>query len=139
MHNVKIRYTFTPVINKDVMQQLTKAEEEVMQYLWELERATVSQIIEEMPDPKPPHSTISSIMRILEKKEVVGHKAYGRTYEYFPLFTREAYSAGTISQVAQDFFGGSMRKLVSFLVQRDDISLNDLEEIRQKLEEKNNS
>ena len=121
------------------MQQLTKAEEEVMQYLWELERATVSQIIEEMPDPKPPHSTISSIMRILEKKEVVGHKAYGRTYEYFPLFTREAYSAGTISQVAQDFFGGSMRKLVSFLVQRDDISLNDLEEIRQKLEEKNNS
>jgi len=119
------------------MQQLTNAEEEVMQYLWELERATVSQIIEKIPEPKPPHSTISSIMRILEKKEVVGHKAYGRTYEYFPLFTKEEYSAGTIGQFANDFFGGSMRKLVSFLVQRDDLSINDLEEIRTKLEEKN--
>lgn len=139
MHNVKIRYTFTPVINKVTMQQLTKAEEEVMHYLWNLERATVSQIIEEMPEPKPPHSTISSIMRILEKKEVVGHKAYGRTYEYYPLFTKEEYSSGTISQFANDFFGGSMRKLVSFLVQRDDLSLTDLEEIRRKMDEKNNS
>ena len=118
------------------MQKLTKAEEEVMQYLWELQRATVSQLIEKMTEPKPPHSTISSIIRILEKKGAVDHKAYGRTYEYFPLVTRDEYSAGSIDRLAKDYFGGSLRKMVSFLVQRDDLSLKDLEEIRSKLDEK---
>jgi BlaI family transcriptional regulator, penicillinase repressor len=119
------------------MQKLTAAEEEVMQYLWKLQRATVSQIIDHMPDPKPPHSTISSIMRILERKEAVDHKAYGRTYEYFPMITREAYSAGSLNKLATDYFGGSVRQMVSFLVQRDDLSLKDLEEIRQLLNQKN--
>lgn len=118
------------------MQKLTSAEEEVMQYLWQLERATVSQIIEQIPEPKPPHSTISSIMRILERKAAVGHKAYGRTYEYFPMITSEAYSAGSLKKLAADYFGGSVRKMVSFLLQRDDLSLNDLEEIRQLLNKK---
>jgi len=118
------------------MQKLTAAEEEVMKYLWQLKRATVSQIIEEMAEPKPPHSTISSIMRILERKEAVGHKAYGRTYEYFPMISREAYSAGSLNKLASDYFGGSVRKMVSFLVQREDLSLNDLEEIRQLLNKK---
>jgi len=115
------------------MQKLTSAEEEVMQFLWQLDKATVTQIIEEMPEPKPPHSTISSIMRILERKGAIGHKAYGRTYEYFPMITQETYSAGSLNKLATDYFGGSVRKMVSFLVQRDDLSLNDLEEIRQLL------
>ena len=115
------------------MQKLTKAEEEVMQYLWELERGTVSQLIDQMPEPKPPHSTISSIMRILERKGAVNHKAYGRTYEYFPVISREDYSSGSLKQIAKDYFGGSVRRMVSFLVQSDDLSLSDLEEIRQKL------
>jgi len=118
------------------MQKLTSAEEEVMQYLWQLKRATVSQIIDQISDPKPPHSTISSIIRILERKEAVGHKAYGRTYEYFPLITREEYSAGSLNKLASDYFGGSVRKMVSFLVQQEDLSLNDLEEIRQLLNNK---
>ena len=118
------------------MQKLTSAEEEVMQYLWQLKKATVSQIIDQISDPKPPHSTISSIMRILERKEAVGHKAYGRTYEYFPMMTQEAYSAGSLNQLATDYFGGSVRKMVSFLVQREDLSLSDLEEIRQLLNKK---
>ena len=119
------------------MQKLTKAEEEVMQYLWELERATVSDVIERLPEPKPPHSTISSIIRILEKKGAVDHKAYGRTYEYFPLVTKEEYTAGSLNQLASDYFGGSLRKMVSFLVQREDLSLGDLEEIRTLLKDKN--
>ena len=118
------------------MQKLTSAEEEVMQYLWQLERATVSQIINEMNEPKPPHSTISSIIRILERKEAVGHKAYGRTHEYFPLITKESYSAGSIKKLASDYFGGSVKKMVSFLVQREDLSLNELEGIRQLLNQK---
>ena len=118
------------------MQKLTSVEEEVMQYLWQLKKATVSQIIDQMPEPKPPHSTISSIIRILERKDAVGHKAYGRTYEYFPMMTREAYSAGSLNKLASDYFGGSVRKMVSFLVQQEDLSLNDLEEIRQMLNKK---
>lgn len=119
------------------MQRLTKAEEEVMQYLWQIEKATVSQLIDEMPEPRPPHSTISSIMRILEKKGAVDHKAYGRTYEYFPLVSREEYSAGSLKRLASDYFGGSVGKMVSFLVQSDDLSLKDMEEIRNKLDAKN--
>ncbi len=119
------------------MQRLTKAEEEVMQYLWEMGEATVSQIIDQMPEPRPPHSTISSIMRILEKKGAVNHKAYGRTYEYFPLVSREDYSSRSLKRLAKEYFGGSVSKMVSFLVQSDDLSLKDLEEIRQKLNSKN--
>ncbi|MDX1477470.1 MAG: BlaI/MecI/CopY family transcriptional regulator [Saprospiraceae bacterium] len=115
------------------MQKLTKAEEEVMHLLWKKGRAMVSELIALMPDPQPPHSTISSIMRILEKKGFVDHKAYGRTYEYFPLVTKDEYSRKSLVQFAQDYFGGSVNKMVSFLVQKEDLSLSDLEEIRQML------
>ena len=118
------------------MQKLTKAEEEVMQYLWQLTKGTVSQLIEAMPEPKPPHSTISSIVRILERKGAVDHNTYGRTHEYYPLISREDYSQGSLQQLAQDYFGGSLRKMVSFLVQSEDLSIADLEEIRKKLKEK---
>lgn len=80
------------------MQKLTKTEEEVMQLLWQIERGTVSDLLEKMGDPKPPHSTISSVVRILEKKGYAGHKAYGKTYEYFPLFTKEAYGKNSLKK-----------------------------------------
>ena len=65
------------------MQKLTKAEEEMMQYIWKLQRCTVSDLLDQLGEPRPPHSSISSIVRILEKKGFVGHKAYGKTHEYF--------------------------------------------------------
>jgi predicted transcriptional regulator len=70
------------------MQKLTKAEEEIMQLFWDKGPALVSALIDEMPEPKPPHSSVSSIVRILEKKGFVAHKAYGKTYEYFPISAR---------------------------------------------------
>ena len=73
------------------MQKLTKAEEDIMQLLWEVGRGTVSDLLDRCPEPKPPHSTVSSVVRILEKKGFVGHKAYGKTHEYFPLVEREVY------------------------------------------------
>ena len=109
------------------MERLTKAEEEIMRHIWAKERCTVSEIILELPDPKPPHSTISSIVRILEKKGFVNHKAYGRTYEYFPIITQEAYSKRSIRKLVGDYFGGSMSQLVSFLVKQDDLDKKDLE------------
>ncbi len=115
------------------MQKLTTSEEEIMQYLWELERATVSQIIEQIPEPRPPHSTISSFIRILEKKDFVSHKAYGKTHEYFPLVSKEQYSTRSIMDLVRDYFDGSVNSLVSFLVKDEKVNVQELEEILKKI------
>lgn len=109
-----------------------------MQIIWQRERCLVSDILKELETQtgvKPPHSTISSIVRILEKKEFVGHKAYGRTYEYFPTVNKEDYSKGTVGKLIRDYFEGSMSNLVSFLVKEQDLSVKELREMLDKLEE----
>jgi BlaI family transcriptional regulator, penicillinase repressor len=115
------------------MQKLTKAEEEIMQWLWQLERATVSDILDNIGEPRPPHSTVSSFIRILEKKEFVGHKAYGKTYEYFPLITKEEYSKLNISDLVRDYFDGSVNNLVSFLVKKEQIDMDELQKMIDKM------
>lgn len=116
------------------MQKLTKAEEEVMQLIWQLERCLVSDILEKMGEPKPPHSTISSVVRILEKKGYVGHKAYGKTYEYFPVIDREAYAKRSLHDVLNNYFDGSARRLVSHLMEDKQLDEQDLEDLLKKLE-----
>jgi predicted transcriptional regulator len=111
------------------MEKLTKAEEEVMQLFWSNGPSTVSQLIEKMDEPRPPHSTISTFVRILEKKGFVDHKAYGRTYEYFPLIEKSDYSRFSIKKLVGNYFDGSLNSLVSFLVKEEDLSLNDLSNI----------
>jgi len=118
------------------MQKLTKAEEEIMQIIWRLDRCIVSDIIKELAPAKPPHSSISSIVRILEKKGFVDHKAYGRTYEYFPIVTKKDYSKRSIQKLVTDYFGGSPDQLVSFLVKENDLSVKDLEELINQIDEK---
>ncbi len=121
------------------MQKLTKAEEEIMQIIWRLDRCIVSDIIKDLAPAKPPHSSVSSIVRILEKKGFVDHKAYGRTYEYFPMVTKEAYSKRSLSMLVQDYFGGSPDQLVSFLVQENDLSVKDLEQLIEQIQPKKQS
>lgn len=115
------------------MQKLTKAEEEVMHLLWEIGRGTVSDLLERMGAPQPPHSTISSVVRILEKKGFVGHKAYGKTHEYFPLVDKEAYGRNSLTDVLRNYFDGSVSRLVSHLVKDKTLSERDLKEILDKL------
>ena len=117
------------------MDKLTKAEEEVMQLFWEHGPSTVSQLIEHMGEPKPPHSTISTFVRILEKKGFVDHKAYGRTYEYFPLISKASYSKFSLKKLVGNYFDGSMNSLVSFLVKEDNLSLNDLSNLINELKD----
>ena len=117
------------------MERLTKSEEEIMRHIWDKERCTVSEIILEFNDPKPPHSTISSIVRILEKKGFVDHKAYGRTYEYFAVISKDSYSKGSLRKLVGDYFGGSMNQLVSFLVKEDALDKEDLEKIISEFDE----
>lgn len=122
------------------MKKLTKAEEEIMQIIWELGPCTVSDIRAYIHDklglPKPPHSTISTIVRILDDKQFLKHKAYGRTYEYTSLVSKEAYSRQSINKLVKDYFGGSMNRLVSFLVKEKDLSLQEITELLDNLDEK---
>lgn len=111
------------------MQKLTKAEEDIMQLLWEVERGTVSDLLERCPEPKPPHSTISSVVRILEKKGFVGHKAYGKTHEYFPLIDKEAYGKRSLTDVLRNYFDGSVSRLVSHLAEEEKLSKHELDEL----------
>ena len=115
------------------MQKLTKAEEDIMQLVWEIGRGTVSELLEKMEEPKPPHSTISSVVRILEKKGFLDHKAYGKTHEYFPVVDKETYGKRSLKDVLRNYFDGSVSRLVSHLAEDKTLSQADLEEILKKL------
>ncbi len=113
--------------------KLTKAEEEIMQIIWSKGKVLVSDILDELGEPRPPHSSISSIVRILEKKGFVDHKAYGRTYEYFAIVPKEEYSKHTVRNLITTYFGGSANRLVSFLVQEKDLSIKELNQLMEQL------
>jgi BlaI family transcriptional regulator, penicillinase repressor len=121
------------------MKTLTRAEEEVMQIMWELGPCTVADmrdyIAKKNQQEKPPHSTISTIVRILEDKDFVGHKAYGRTYEYLPLVSKDEYGQQSLSKLVNDYFGGSANLLVSALVKKNDLDLEDLTKLLDELED----
>lgn len=112
--------------------KLTKAEEEVMQYLWQFGPSTVSALIEKMGEPKPPHSTVSSIIRILENKGFVDHNTYGKTHEYFSIVAKADYSKFSLRNLVSNYFNGSVNDLVSFMIEKNDLSLKDLEDINKK-------
>jgi BlaI family transcriptional regulator, penicillinase repressor len=115
--------------NLVIMKELTKAEELVMQILWDLKKGFVNDIIEKIPEPKPAYNTVSTIIRILEKKGVVDHTAYGKTYEYFPLISKEDYTNGFIHGFLKSYFAGSYKNLVSFFSSNNNLSLKEMEEI----------
>lgn len=117
------------------MQKLTKTEEECMQLIWEIGRCTVSELLERFGEPRPPHSTVSSIVRILEKKGFVGHKAYGKTHEYFPLVEKADYGKRSLFDVLKQYFDGSASRLVSHLVEDKHLSEAEVADILRKLDQ----
>lgn len=121
---------------KKSLPSLTKAEEEVMHIIWQLGRCLVRDVIEQLGDPEIPHSTVSSVVRILEKKGFVGHKAYGKTYEYFPIITKDEYAEQGVQNLVEKFFGGSPKQLVSYLVQKKDMDLKELNDLMRTLNTK---
>lgn len=111
------------------LKELTKAEEQVMQYLWELEKGFVKDILAQMPEPKPAYNTVSTIIRILEEKGFVDHKAYGKTHEYFPLISKEEYSRFSAGNLLSNYFNGSVKELVSFFVKERELNIEELDDI----------
>ncbi|MFT4757898.1 MAG: BlaI family penicillinase repressor [Vicingaceae bacterium] len=115
------------------MQELTKAEEQVMQVLWSKEKAFVKELVAEMAEPKPAYNTVSTIIRILERKEFVGFTAFGKTHQYFPLVSKEDYKTLISKRLVSKYFEGSFENLVSFFAKKEEIDLNELDEIIKNL------
>lgn len=118
---------------KPKTQELTRAELEIMQILWDRGSGFVNDILEALPEPKPAYNTVSTIVRILEKKGFVDHKAYGKSHEYYPIVDRDSYTQGFMSSVLNNFFGGSASRMVSFLSSNRSISMEEADEIMKLL------
>ncbi len=114
---------------------LTRAEEDIMRILWRLKKGFVKDVLAEMPEPKLAYNTVSTIIRILERKEVVNYTAYGKTHEYYPLITEEEYKRHEMSQLMSNYFGNSLPNLVSFFVKDNDLNTKDLDEIKKLIEQ----
>lgn len=117
------------------MKQLTRAEEQVMQVLWDLENAFVRDILDKLPRPKPAYNTISTIIRILEKKGFVGYKAFGKAHEYYPLVSKREYRKKYFKGFLSNYFGNSYMALTSFFTKEQNLSIKELEEIKALIEE----
>lgn len=118
------------------IQPLTKAEEQVMQYLWILGKSFLKDILEQFPDPKPHTNTVSTILKVLKEKDFVDYQVFGRQHEYFPLITKEQYSGKSIKSLVKNYFSGSYTDAVSFLVEKNEISVEDLEMLLNELKNK---
>jgi len=121
-----------------VAKELTRAEEQVMQILWQLNEAMVKEIIEQMPDPKPAYNTVSTVVRVMEGKGFVDHKAYGNTHVYFPLISEAQYKKFTFDKMMNNYFSNSYKSLVSFIANEKKLDLRQLDELSDLLEDLKN-
>lgn len=115
------------------IKELTKAEDQVMQILWKIEKGFVRDILDEMASPKPAYNTVSTVVRILETKGFVGHKAFGKTHEYYPLISREKYTRFYLNSLIKGYFNGSFQNLVSFFARENKMSIQEIEKIMEEL------
>ena len=117
------------------MNELTKAEEQIMQILWKIEKGFVKDVIIHFKEPKPAYNTVSTIIRILEKKGFVGFKAYGKTHEYFPLISKKDYTKTFFKGFLNRYFSNSFQQLVSFFSNENEMSIEEMEKIIKMMEE----
>ncbi|MBS2211207.1 BlaI/MecI/CopY family transcriptional regulator [Carboxylicivirga mesophila] len=114
---------------------LTKAEEKIMKLLWELESGFIKDIIAQMPEPKPPYNSVSTIVRVLVKKEVVGFNKYGGTYEYYPLISKEEYRKSQLGSLVKGYFNNSLSQVVNFFSENKNLKIEEVNEAIKMLEE----
>lgn len=116
------------------MKELTKAEEQIMQILWEIEKGFVKDVLKHFPEPRPAYNTVSTIIRILQDKGFVSHRAYGRTHEYYPLVSKEDYTRSQMTNLVSNYFSNSFEKMISFFAREKKISLSEMEDIIKLME-----
>lgn len=118
------------------MNELTKAEEQVMQYVWKLEKAFLKDIVEQFPEPKPAYTTISTVVRVLVRKNFLNFETFGKIRQYAPAVSKERYFSQHMKQVIGNFFNGSNTKFASFFAESDTLNLTEMEQMKALLEEK---
>ncbi len=118
------------------MKELTKAEEQVMRYLWKLEKAFLKDIIDEFPEPKPAYTTVSTVIRVLVKKKFINYNTYGKVHEYYPAVSKNDYFRAHFKGVVKNFFSGSVSNFASFFTHDDEISLTELEEMKKMIQKR---
>jgi BlaI family transcriptional regulator, penicillinase repressor len=116
--------------------ELTKAEEQVMQNLWKLEKGFLADIVDSFPLPRPAYTTIATVIRVLVKKGFIGFHAYGKSNEYFPMISKDKYFQGQVNSIIRNFYGGSASSFASFFTNSEKLELKELEEIRSLIEHK---
>lgn len=116
------------------MRDLTKAEEQIMQVLWNIQPAFVKDIIAELPEPKPAYSTVSTIVRILESKGFVDHEAFGPTHRYSAVVSKEEYSHFSMKKMLENYFDGSLKQMVSFISRKENLSMKEMDELLKVVE-----
>lgn len=115
--------------------ELTKAEEQVMQILWRLKQAFLKDIVEEFPQPRPAYTTVSTVIRVLVRKEIVGFKTYGKTNQYYPLISKTENFKTKLKPIITNYFNGSKTDMASFFANTH-LNLSELEEVKSLIEEK---
>ena len=120
------------------IKELTKAEEQIMQILWQLEKAFVKNVIDELPEPKPAYNTVSTIIRILETKGFVDHEAFGKSHQYFPVVSKEQYKNFATEKLLTNYFSNSVENMFSFFVKKEKIDLHEADEIIKLIEKLKN-
>ena len=116
------------------MKKLTRKEEEAMKILWKAIKGFIKELIDLCPDPKPLYTTFSSVIRVLEEKGYINHKAYGKNHEYYPLVKKEEYRKLFMKEVVSDYFGSSYKNVVSFFVSEKKLSAGDLKKLVEIIE-----
>lgn len=117
------------------MKELTKAEEQVMQILWDIKSGFAKDVRARFREPRPAITTVSTILRILQEKGFVGYKAYGKTHEYHPLIEKKTYTRLMMKGIMMKYFGNSLRQMVSFFSQEKGLTVSELEELKKIIEE----
>jgi predicted transcriptional regulator len=117
------------------MVTLTRAEEKIMKILWSLEKGFIKDIIAKYPGPKPPYNSVSTIVRVLVQKDIVGFRKFGNTYEYYPLISQKEYSKGQLSRLVKDYYNNSLTQVVNFFSESKDLDEKELDEALKMLKE----
>ena len=114
--------------------RLTRAEEEIMLILWNLKEGTVRDVMNELDEPETPYTTVSTVVRVLERKGIVGHRAVGTTYLYHPLLNKKEYLKGHLTGIVSNYFDGSFSRLTAFFAKENDLNLSELQELIGEIE-----
>ena len=117
------------------MKEITKAQEEILKALWAIKEGAVSDVLETLEEPKPAYNTVATVIKVLEKKGYVAHKTFGKTNVYFPLVSESEYAKYILKDTVKGFFNGSLNQMVSFFVKNKDLTITELEELKDMIEQ----